>query len=109
MSERRTIRTGRNLPVALGVGLALGGLVILTLLTVKVTFLILVAALVGAGLWELHAALASRRVKLPLIPVAAGGAVMVAVAPAKNYPRWPSSSTFIVVRVARLGAPRYVY
>lgn len=80
MSERRTIHTGRNLPVALAVGLALGGLVILTLLTVKVTFLVLVAALAGVGLWELRAALGSRQIKLPLVPVAIGGVVMVAVA-----------------------------
>lgn len=112
MSERRTIRTGRNLPVALAVGLALGGLVILTLLTVKVTFLILVAALVGAGLWELHTVLASRQVKLPLIPVAVGGAVMIAVA--YHWGTQPALAvlvvTFIVVFVWRLsgGTDGYV-
>lgn len=112
MSERRTIRTGRNLPVAIGVGVALGGLVILTLLTVKFTFLILVAVLVGAGLWELHAALASRQVKLPLIPVAFGGAAMVAVA--YQWGAQPALAvlvvTFIAVLVWRLpgGTEGYV-
>ncbi len=106
MSERRTIHTGRNLPVALAVGVALGGLVVLTLLTVKVTFLILVAALVGAGLWELSTALASKQVKLPLIPVAAGGAAMVAVA--YHWGALPAMAalvvTFIAILVWRLPA-----
>lgn len=80
MSEHKTISTGRNLPVALAVGLALGGLVLVTLLTVKVTFLILVAALIGVGLWELSTALASKHAKLPLVPIAVGGAAMLALA-----------------------------
>jgi phosphatidate cytidylyltransferase len=100
VSERRTIRTGRNLPVALGVGVALGGLVILTLLTVKVTFLILVAVLVGAGLWELRAVLASRNVKLPLIPVALGGAAMVAVA--YHWGAQPALAVLVVTFIAIL-------
>ena len=40
-------RTGRNLPVAIGVGAVLGGLVFLTLLTVKATFLLYVGAAIG--------------------------------------------------------------
>src|SRR5258707_927783 len=47
VSERRTINTGRNLPVAFAVGAGLGALVIVTLLTMKITFLILVAVIVG--------------------------------------------------------------
>jgi phosphatidate cytidylyltransferase len=62
VSGRKSIKTGRNLPAALAVGLILGGLVLLTLLTVKVTFLILMAALVGVGLRELRSALASRQI-----------------------------------------------
>ena len=104
MSERKSINTGRNLPVALAVGLGLGGLVLLTLLTVKVTFLILVAALVGIGLWELRSALASRQISLPVIPVGVGGATMVALA----YHWGPLAAlgalavTFIAVLVWRL-------
>ena len=45
--ERRTISTGRNLPAALAVGVVLGGLVILTLLTIKGTFLIYVGIVLG--------------------------------------------------------------
>lgn len=112
MSERRTIRTGRNLPVALGVGATLIGLVILTLLTVKVTFLVLVAALVAVALWELRTALGSRQISLPLVPVAIGGAVMVAVA--YHWGVTPALGalviTFIAVLVWRLpgGTDGYV-
>ena len=80
MTERRTIKTGRNLPVAVAVGIGLGALVIVTLLTMKVTFLILVAVIVGIALAELRHVLASRQTRLPLIPVAVGGAVMFGLA-----------------------------
>ncbi len=80
MSERKAIRTGRNLPVALAVGVVLGGLALLTLFTLKATFLALVAAAVGFALWELSRALGTRGIALPLIPIAAGGAAMLALA-----------------------------
>ena len=80
MSERKAIRTGRNLPVALAVGVVLGGLALLTLFTLKATFLALVAAAVGVALWELSRALGARGIVLPLVPIAAGGAAMLALA-----------------------------
>lgn len=67
-------RAGRNLPVAIGVGAGLGGLVILTLLTVKATFLLYVGIFLAIALSELAAALAKRDINIPVIPVAAGGA-----------------------------------
>jgi len=79
VSERKTIETGRNLPVALAVGLGLGAIVIVTLLTVKVAFLAFVAVVVGAGLWELNHAFSTREIKLPIIPIAVGGATMYAL------------------------------
>ena len=72
---RRERRTGRNLPVAVTVGLALGGLAILTLFTVKATFLAYIGIMVGIALWEFNRAVAERQIRLPVIPVAAGGAV----------------------------------
>ncbi len=48
-APNRTTRAGRNLPVAIGVGAALGGLVFLTLLTVKATFLLYVGAAVAVS------------------------------------------------------------
>ncbi len=70
-------RTGRNLPVAIGVGAGLGGLVFLTLLTVKATFLLYVGAAIAIGLTELTQAFARRDINIPAIPVAAGGAAIL--------------------------------
>jgi phosphatidate cytidylyltransferase len=108
VSERKTINTGRNLPVALAVGLGLGGLVILTLLTVPASFLVLVAVLVGVALWELGTVLGTREIRVPLVPVMVGGAAMMALA----YARGPRALaavlalTVIAVLVWRLpGGP----
>jgi len=112
VAERRTINTGRNLPVAVAVGAGLGALVIVTLLTMKVTFLILVAVIVGIALAELRHVLATRQTKLPLIPVAVGGAAMFGLA----YWQGPRDAlaalaiTFIAVLAWRLpgGVSGYV-
>lgn len=78
--ERRRIRTGRNLPAAIAVGLVLGGLVVLTLFTVKATFLLYVGIVVAIALWEFATALRSREINLPIVPVAVGGTAMVTLA-----------------------------
>ena len=70
-------RAGRNLPAALAVGLTLGALALLTLFTVKATFMIYMGAVCGIALWELARALGTRGIRLPLIPVAVGGAAAV--------------------------------
>ena len=70
-------RAGRNLPAAIGVGVGMGGLVVLTLFTVKATFLLYVGAAVAIALAELTSALAKRDINLPVIPVAAGGAAVI--------------------------------
>ncbi len=74
---KRGIRTGRNLPVAIGVGAALGGVALLTLLTVKATFLVYMGAALAIALHELDTALRTREIRIPVIPVALGGAAMV--------------------------------
>jgi phosphatidate cytidylyltransferase len=78
--ERRSINTGRNLPAALAVGVALGGLALLTLFTVKATFLLYVGVVVALALWELSHAFAVRDIRVPIIPVAVGGVAMVTLA-----------------------------
>jgi phosphatidate cytidylyltransferase len=78
--QPRARRAGRNLPAAVAVGLGLGGLAILTLFTVKATFIVYMGAVVGIALWELGRALGSRGIRLPLVPVAAGGAAALALA-----------------------------
>lgn len=80
MTEPKPSRTGRNLPVAAAIGIVLGGLVLLTLFTVKATFLAYVGVIVAVGLWELRQVLAERGISLPLIPIAAGGAAMFTLA-----------------------------
>jgi phosphatidate cytidylyltransferase len=80
VSEPKPNRTGRNLPVAAAIGVVLGGLALLTLFTVKATFLIYVGAVVGLALWELRQALAERGIHLPLVPIGAGGIAMFTLA-----------------------------
>jgi len=80
VSERKPSRTGRNLPVAIAIGLVLGGIALVTLFTVKATFLVYVGAVVALALWELRQALLERGISLPLIPIAAGCAAMFALA-----------------------------
>jgi len=112
MSERKTINTGRNLPVAIAVGLVLGAMVIVTLLTVKVTFLVLVAIIVAIALWELSHVLGTKQIAIPMVPVAAGGALAFALA----YWQGPRAAlaalavTFVAVLAWRLsgGASGYL-
>jgi phosphatidate cytidylyltransferase len=78
--QPKGIKTGRNLPAAIGVGAVLGGLVLLTLLTVKTTFLLYMGAALAIALHELDSALRTREIQVPLIPVALGGVTMVVCA-----------------------------
>jgi phosphatidate cytidylyltransferase len=80
VSERKPIRTGRNLPVAFAVSIVLGGLALVTLFTVKATFLLYVGMIVAVALWELSRALGSRDIHLALVPVVTGGAAIVTLA-----------------------------
>jgi phosphatidate cytidylyltransferase len=77
---RQATRTGRNLPVAAAVGVLLGGLAIVTLFTLKATFLVLVALAVGGALWEVSRAFANRNLTIPVIPVGAAAAALLALA-----------------------------
>ncbi|MDR2987912.1 MAG: phosphatidate cytidylyltransferase [Nocardiopsaceae bacterium] len=112
MSERKSINTGRNLPMAIAVGVGLGGLVILTLLTMPITFLVLVALIVGLAMTELRHVLATKQTNIALTPTAIGGALMFALA----YWQGPKAMlaalglTFIAVLAWRLpgGADGYV-
>ena len=76
----KVIKTGRNLPAAIGVGVVLGGLALLTLLTVKATFLIYMGVALAIGLHELAGALKTKDINLPLVPIVLGGAAMVTAA-----------------------------
>ncbi|HSZ41178.1 MAG TPA: phosphatidate cytidylyltransferase [Trebonia sp.] len=79
-TKPKGIRTGRNLPAAIGVGVVLGGIALLTLLTVKATFLIYMGAALAVALHELDGALKTRDIRIPIVPVAVGGAAMLTAA-----------------------------
>jgi phosphatidate cytidylyltransferase len=70
-------RTGRNLPLATGVGVVLGGVALATLLTVKATFLVYMGVALIIALRELGTALHTRGIMVPFIPVLLGGAAML--------------------------------
>jgi len=101
--ERRS-RAGRNLPVAIGVGVALAALIIASLYVWKVAFVGVVVVAVVLALSELTNAFASGRVRLPLVPVSLGGvAVLVAAYVGGTEPLLVALTlTFLAVMLWRL-------
>lgn len=69
---KRESKTGRNLPLAIGVGVALGALVLVSLYTVKEIFLGVMVVFLFLGMREITEAFKSRDIHVPFIPVAAG-------------------------------------
>ena len=74
--ERRS-RAGRNLPAAIGVGVGLAALVVITLYTWKPAFVGVVAAAMVLAVWELTNAFGADRIRLPLVPLAVGAVAIV--------------------------------
>jgi phosphatidate cytidylyltransferase len=62
--------------MAIGVGLGMGALVLLTLYTVKATFLLYMGAAIAVAGWELSKALEVRKIRIALPPLAAGSAAI---------------------------------
>jgi len=79
-TEQSPGRAGRNLPVAIGVGLSLGALVLLTLYLFKPAFLVVVVLAILVGLWELVTSLREQELAAPLIPIAAGAIAILILA-----------------------------
>src|SRR5213080_3262513 len=79
-AEQAPGRAGRNLPVAIAVGLSLGGLVLLTLYLFKPAFLLVIALAILVGLWELVTSLREKDLTAPLIPIAAGAIAILLLA-----------------------------
>ncbi len=65
-------RAGRDLPIAIGVGLGLLAAVGASLFVRKEGFIVFVAIACGAALWELAHAVRRRGVNLPLVPLLVG-------------------------------------
>lgn len=67
-------RAGRNLPAAIGVGLAIGAVVLLTLFLYRPAFALIVIAAIGAACYEIATAMRSRGIYLEWWPLVVGGA-----------------------------------
>ena len=68
----KSSRAGRNLPAAIGVGLLLGALIIITHFWRKELFLVLATASVSIGCWEIAQAMRRRGIRVPVFPVVLG-------------------------------------
>ncbi|MEQ4302328.1 phosphatidate cytidylyltransferase [Plantactinospora sp. B6F1] len=73
-------RAGRNLPAAIGVGLALGAAIVVPLFLFRPAFLLVVALAVSVGIWEMTRAVRPAGMRPPLVPLVAGGLLMVGLA-----------------------------
>jgi phosphatidate cytidylyltransferase len=76
--ERRPPRAGRNLASAVAVGLGLGALILVPLLTVRQSFVVVLAGATAVATWELGGAL--RRgagIEVPLPVLLGGGQAMI--------------------------------
>jgi phosphatidate cytidylyltransferase len=73
-------RAGRNLPAAIGVGLGLGALILIPLFFYLPAFLAVVAGAVGVGIWEMARAVRRSGAHPPLVPLIAGGVLMIGLA-----------------------------
>ncbi|WP_158893197.1 phosphatidate cytidylyltransferase [Amycolatopsis anabasis] len=75
---KKASRAGRNLPAAIAVGVVLGAAILVSLLTVRQLFIVIIAAAVVVGTVELAGALRrAADVRIALIPVLAGGQAMI--------------------------------
>jgi phosphatidate cytidylyltransferase len=73
-------RAGRNLGAAIGVGLSLGAVIVLSLVVWRPAFLGVLLAAVLVGVVELTRALRAGRFQAPLIPLLVGAVAMIALA-----------------------------
>nr|MDT0661467.1 phosphatidate cytidylyltransferase [Micromonospora sp. DSM 115978] len=73
-------RAGRNLPVAIAVGLVLGAFIVVPLFLYPPAFTLVVLAAAGVGIWELTRAVGQVGAHPPLVPLLAGGLLMVGLA-----------------------------
>ncbi|GAA1042918.1 hypothetical protein GCM10009557_70070 [Virgisporangium ochraceum] len=76
---QRKGRAGRNLPAAIGVGVALGGLVLLSLLLYKPAFYVIIVVAIVVGTWEMVRAVNTAKIRPPMVPLLVGGATMAVI------------------------------
>ena len=109
----KTSRAGRDLPLAIGVALAMGAVILVALLTVRQAWIGIVAISAVIGTWELFGALhRGAGIRLSRVPVLVGGQAMIWLA-------WPFGTEGILGALLvtvlgcflwrmRLGAAGYV-
>ncbi|MEI5583070.1 MULTISPECIES: phosphatidate cytidylyltransferase [unclassified Agromyces] len=78
--ERINARTGRNLFLAVGIGLAFGGTLLLSLLVIKELFMVFAVVLAAFSSSELAAALRNGGYRVPRVPTVAVAVVAIPVA-----------------------------
>lgn len=78
-ASRPANKAGRNLPLAIAVGLVLGAVVLLSLLVDRRAFLAVIAVAVGVGVWELGQAMRHADIRVPTVPLIACGLGMLAL------------------------------
>ena len=74
---KATGRAGRDLPMAISVGLGLGALVIASLFIRKEAFVVLVVIAIGMAIWEFASALRTRDIRVPVLPLWVGSVGML--------------------------------
>jgi phosphatidate cytidylyltransferase len=91
---------GRDLRAAIGVGLGLGAVLVAALFIVKAVFVGVVAVAMTIGVWELTSRLAERKdIRVPLVPLAAGGIAMVVAAYARGADGAMAAMAFTVLAI----------
>lgn len=92
-------RAGRDLRAAIGVGLALGGVIIASLFVYKHLFVGVIVVAVAVGLWELTSRLSERNgIRAPLTTLVAGGTAMVVA----GYV-WGARAAWVAMALTALG------
>lgn len=106
-SESASERSGRNLPVAVAVGVALAALVLGTLYSVPEFFVALVVLAVALAAYEICSALRGRNIHVPLVPLVAGSTVMLIAAFAEGTDALAVALalTLIAVAASRFALP----
>jgi len=78
--EKKRSRSGRNMPAAIGVGVAMGAAVVASLFIWRPAFLGLIVVAISVAVWEMTRAVGSGGAHPPLPPLLAGGALMAGLA-----------------------------
>jgi phosphatidate cytidylyltransferase len=93
-------RAGRNLPVAVAVGVALAALALGTLYTVQEFFVALVVLALALAAYEICKALTVKGIHVPIVPLVAGSTVMLTAAYAEGSDALTVALTLTLIAVA---------